>query len=234
MTFNEYLTLGLSGLALLVSVVSAVISFRQVRTEIREQLNEIVRELLKTQSEAALSSKNPKLASLARQGDAIIVGSGEIATDIDCSVIADSFAMLGDLPRAAHYWQRAVDLSPSDFYRVMNKRGYAQFLFFTGQHELGRKFYREALEIYDVTTDFNKATNGFTYQMWYFSEASSLSQSFSGAEDYYRQARGLFESISSIQWKRNVLSYLENARSQIASLTADPAPNPNPPPGRPA
>lgn len=213
MSSNDTLTLILSCLALLVSVISAVISYRQARTESRDQLNTLIQEIVRTQSERHDSMTMTKIAFLARQAAAIIEEEPAILTDVDYSVTANAFAFLGDSPRAHDYWQKSVTHSPTEFYRVVNQRGFASFLLWQGKHEQGRKLYQEALGVFDSVSDSNKYINGFTYQMWFNSEAWSFSLASAKAQACYNEAKNLFGSISSPHMRGKALQDLEMARN---------------------
>ncbi len=111
------------------------------------------------------------------------------------------------------FWQRAIKAAPSDFYRIINTRGYADFLFRQGRHEQGRRSYQQALDILNNDTDFNKSVNGYTYQMWMVSEAAHRFNE--EAETYYTRAKRLLDSVSHPVMKQNDLNRLEKAREGV-------------------
>lgn len=222
MTPKDYITIAISSLALLVSLTSALIAIRrqrqQMRTTLRDQLSDIAQELIKTMAENSVLQSEPvdrrdsqffaksssfslKLSSLARQANALMEQDRTLAFDVEHSVLAQALDVVGDSPAADQNWQAAVQASPSPYYRIINKRGYADFLFRQGRHEAGRNEYEEALSLWENSSDFKKATNGYTYQMWFVSEAWNLPAPHGRAEDCYRNALALLESISS-SWMR--------------------------------
>jgi tetratricopeptide (TPR) repeat protein len=246
MDTKDYFTLAISGLALTVSLISAVVATRrqktQMRTTVRDQLSSIVQELITTLAENRIlqtevlakrdalfysktSSFSLKLSSLARQASALIEQDRDIVFDIEFAVLAQALDVVGDIPEADRYWQAAVAVSRSDYYKIVNKRGYADFVFRYGRHQPGRKEYEEALTILDNDSDFNKWTNGYTYQMWFTSEVWNIPAPHGRAEECYRDAKGLYESISSPVVKANCIQALEAARLASPSAPAPPTPS---------
>jgi tetratricopeptide (TPR) repeat protein len=248
MNMKDYIAIALSSLALILSLVSTVVAIRrqktQMRTTIRDQLSSIVQELITTlvenrilQSEEVAkrdalfygksSAFSLKLSSLARQASALVAEEPNIVFDVEFAVIAQALDVVGDIPEADRNWQAAVAASPSDYYKIVNKRGYADFLFRQGRHQPGRKQYEESLGILDNNSDFNKWTNGYSYQMWFVSEVMNIPAPHGRAEDCYKNAVGLYELISSPIAKANCLRSLEAARLGFASPAAPASPTPS-------
>jgi tetratricopeptide (TPR) repeat protein len=205
----------LSAVAIIVSVVSASIAYSFQRSDsqrsARDQLSELVMELIKLNSRSSglwstapknrtveyfqeASSNSQIAASITRHAVFLVNSYPDMVNDVDYVAIAQGLTIAGDNLLADSYMQNAIDKSPSELYRIINLRGYANFLFRQGRHELARDKYREALKIFDNNTDFNKATNGYTYQMWMGSEFDSGFPNES--ESHYKRALGLFNSIS--------------------------------------
>ena len=114
------------------------------------------------------------------------------------------------------YWKRAVENAQTEFYKIINMRGYADYLFNQGNHEAGRAQYEGALEFFSNDTDFHKFTNGHTYRMWYFSESTHVSKRL--AEQYFERAKGIYESISN-EYTRNVgLSDLNSVKAMFEQI----------------
>ncbi len=246
MDTKDYITVAISGLALSVSLISAMVATRrqntQMRTTVRDQLASIVQELITTLAENRIlqsediakrdalfyskgSSFSLKLSSLARQASALIAQDRNIVFDVEFAVIAQALDVVGDIHEADRDWQAAVAVSSSDYYKIVNKRGYADFLFRQGRHQAGRKQYEEALTILDNNSDFNKWTNGYTYQMWFTSEVWNIPAPHGRAADCYRDAMGLYESISSAIAKANCMQGLAAARLASPSAPAPPTPS---------
>jgi tetratricopeptide (TPR) repeat protein len=215
----------ISLLALAISVASTVIGFRrqktQMQTTVRDQLSDIVQELIKlirenteylsvppTEQDASFfrrgASIQATLAALARQAGHLIELAREIVFDVEFSVLAQAMEIVGDIPAAERYWKDAVQSSPTDYYRIINTRGYGAFLIRQGQQERGRRLFEEALSIWGNTTDFNKLVNGFTYQFWGENEWGS-SPRHGRADECFRNARKRYETISSASLKDQAL-----------------------------
>jgi tetratricopeptide (TPR) repeat protein len=247
MEARDYITIAISISALILSFISASIATRrqktQLTTSLRDQLSSIVQELISTISEnrvlqnehitkrdalfySKASSFSLKLSSLARQASALMTQDREIVFDVEFAVVAQALDIVGDYPEADRYWQAAMATSPSDYYKIVNKRGYADFLFRQGHHQAGRKQYEEALGILDnSSSDFNKYTNGYTYQMWYGSEMWNIPAPHGRANECYGDAKGLYESISSAAIKANCLQGLEATRLAYAGAPIPPTPS---------
>ena len=234
MTTNEYLTLAISSLALVVSVGSAIVAYGQqnksLRTTIRDQLTSVVQDLIAAQGEmtvlnaepietrnsfysAKISSANIKLTSLARQACALNDMQPDVGFDVELIAIASALATMGDLPLAESYFKRAVAKSPTPYYRVVNLGLYANFLFEQSRHAEGRAIYGESLALLDNNTNFNKWANGITYQSWFVNEVWNVAGASDEAQKHYDNARRLFESISVAGTRESALHDLEMARA---------------------
>jgi len=234
---NEKITVGISVLALVLSVTSATISFQLQKADsqrtAREQLSNTVTELIDLNAKNAtfwstpeeqrdnlyyqqLSIISQKAASFSRQAVYLANSNPSIVTDVEYVTIAQGLVIVGDNLLAESYWRKAVEASPSNFYKVINLRGYADFLFRQGNQELAREKYREALKIFNNDTDYNKATNGYTYQMWMNNEfQSGFPQE---AEKLFKRAKILYESISNLFAKNHGLANLHQAKMAIPPL----------------
>lgn len=230
----------ISALALGVSIMSALYSFHLQQAEnkrsTREQLNGTVRELIKLNDEAAtnwtvdpakrdaafhqhVSTITQTIASLSRQ--AIYLSNyladydPKLITDVEFITIAQGLVNAGDQLTADDYWQKGIKASPTEYYRIVNIRGYADFLFRQGKYAIGRSFYQQVLKIFDNDTDFHKYTNAYTYQMWMVSEAANNFRE--DAKVCYNRAKNLYESISQQYVKDDGIVRLENARKAFLS-----------------
>jgi tetratricopeptide (TPR) repeat protein len=224
-------TIGISIIALIVSVLSVIFSLKnqsiQIQTTVRDQLDSVVQDLVKTLADSFISlsqdRSNPswystnavlsmKLSSLSRHAKALIEQEPATVTDIEYSVVAQACSMANDLPQASIYWQKAVESSPSPYYKVVNLRSFADFQYRQGRYEEGRALYQQALGIMDNSNDFQKQTNAWTYQMWCVSETLNLPNQFNKSDEYYRDARAILETIANPAVKANCLKALEVAR----------------------
>ncbi len=225
-----------SAAAIIVSLVSASIAYSLQRSDskrsAREQLSKSVAELINLNSKNYSTwSVEPEkrnaayyqelglisqiAASLTRQAVFLVNSFPQMVTDVDYVAIAQGLMIVGDNVLADTYMQNAISVSPSDFYRIINLRGYADFLFRQGRHEPAREKYQEALGILDNHTDFNKATNGYTYQMWMMSEFYNGFPAESDA--HYQRAIGIFNSISNQYTKAQSISNIRQAKDAFPS-----------------
>lgn len=234
---NDLATLIISGLALVTSVIAALFTLRLQRFDsqrsTREHLHKIVSDLITLYSENLVLWMTPaeqrdglyygrsstithRAVALTRQAVYLIKQEPDLVTDVEYGTVAQGLSLAGDYPLAKEHWRKAIDRSPSEFYRILNTRAYAGFLFGQGEHEAGRASYQQALNLVRNGDDFEKYTNGYTYQHWMGSEAQ---ERFSEeAEKYYRMARRTFELIASPTLRFNSLAGLESAH--MAQLAA--------------
>lgn len=233
---KDKFTMILSMVAIVISLVSATVSIYQQdsssKRAAREHLSVAVAKLIDLNTRNTMlqgtppelrdahffqqsSTNSQTAASITRQAVFLVDQYPGVVTDVDYVSIAQGLMIVGDFELADQYMRTAIDKAPSDFYRVINLRGYGQFLFGQGRHEAGRKMYADALKIADNDTDFNKNTNGYTYQMWMASEAQNGFEQ--EAERYYQRAKSLFNSISIDPWRESTLKGLYHARGVYPS-----------------
>ena len=217
-------------------MISTVIGFRrqktQMRTTVRDQLSGVVQELNKVLFEnqelqttlpmqqdsrffRRSASIQESLATLCRQATALIELAPEIVFDIEFSVLARATEVVGDFPEAERYWKEAVKSSPTDYYRIINTRGYGAFSLRQGEHERGRRLFEEALSIWGNTTDFNKFANGYTYQFWGSAEWWN-SPGHGRADECFRNAKDIYETISGDAAKAQALRNLRSTHPEPA------------------
>ena len=222
----------ISTLALAVSILSAVFSYRlqdsDNRRAGREQINKTIGELIQINARSYSLNSTPiperstlyyqEIGSLSQIGialsrQAVFLANEnpELMTDIEYITIAQGLVIAGDYDLADEYYRRSIASSQNDFYRILNLRPYASFLFNQGQQEAGRDHYERALKIFKNDTDFNKYTNGMTHQWWMVSE--NMNQVQDEAEKHYRNAKTLFGSVSSAFMRDSGLAGLESSRS---------------------
>ena len=227
----EVLTLIVSLIALAVSIVSTIYSFRlqsldSERTT-REQLNSVISELIKINAENNAMSQVPiatrdfayyqktstitqVATALSRQAVYLVKQQKGIVTDVEYVSIAQGLVLSSDIQLADKFYLESIKSAPSKFFKVTNTRMYAGFLFSQGRHEQGRDFYQDALGELNNDTDFNKYTNGYTYHTWMASEGSN--GFWEEAEEKYYKAKRLFGSISNPFIKDNSITYLDKGR----------------------
>lgn len=242
---GERFTTVISVAALVVSIVSAIFSLRlqsiDANRSTRDQLSSTIRELIRLNSEnsalyfvpqakrdsrfyQAYSTIMETAAVLSRQAVFLAEQRRELVSDVEFGTIAQGLVLAGDILLADTYFQRAIEKSANAFYKVVNTRSYANFLFNQGKHQQGREFYQKALDIVTNDSDFHKSTNAYTYQMWMVSEANH--RMWEEAERNYLLAKRLFESLANPVARDSALRALELAYKSVYT--------PPPPPEKPA
>ncbi|MDM0109969.1 hypothetical protein QTH97_34020 [Variovorax sp. J22R24] len=213
MSMNDYLTLTLSTLALLVSLVSAFIGIqlerKTMRTAVREQLTTVVQNLIAAQAEidiamavnsdetsvATLATMNHRLTAFARQACELDKIDPTMGFDVEYIAIANALKTSGDDMQAEIYYTKAIEKSPSNYYRAINSRLSARHLFEQGRQEAGREMYAKAASLLEATTDSNKVNNAYTYQDWMHNEITSFPPSIDRAERCRTKVETLLQSI---------------------------------------
>lgn len=184
MELKDIWTVSVSSIALIVSLISVVLTLRQKKYEnertIRNQLTDTISKLI------ALSIENQRNRGLGVEGDIINLNRifnsqrrylveqsiylmekiEKLVTDVEYNIIAIALATTGDTEKANLYYSKCVDTSPNDTYKLYNTRGYARFLFNNVNHEAGRRKYQEALENNLPDNDRYRYERGDTYLMW--------------------------------------------------------------------
>lgn len=234
---DQLLSTLISALALAVSILSAMYSFRlqklDSRRSARDQLSETINDLIRLNADNFTTWLTPPeqrdlsfyqkqgsitqtAVAITRQAVYLVEQQPDLATDIEYYTIAQGLVIAGDSATAEEYWRKAIDTAQSPFYKITNMRAYAEFQFNQGAHEAGRDLYKSALSILENDTDHNKHINGYTHQMWMVSE--STHGFWEEAESNYNRGRRLFESISNPYVKANSLSAIERARKGSGNL----------------
>jgi len=141
----------------------------------------------------------------------------EVVVDVEFANLAQATELVGDYPEAEEYWQKAIAASPTAYYTIINKRGYASFLVRNGEHQKGRKVFEDALAIWPNTTDYNKFVNGFTYQFWAGAETTIPGRG--RADNLFKEANDIYDTISNAVLKANVRRNLNYARGNPLGRT---------------
>jgi tetratricopeptide (TPR) repeat protein len=187
LTDKEILTLVASAVAIVVSVASFFMTFRQRflenRRTTRKALTDVVSELTKVNiafTQLALDhpgssderivefrrNYNDQRRYLANHGAYLAQEIPELVTDIDCLIIGMAFASHGDYERAEQFHKLSVEKSPNNVIRVNTLRTLARFYFRRGNPALGRKTYQDALEIELPRNDSMRQFVADTYLLW--------------------------------------------------------------------
>lgn len=161
---------------------------------------------------------NQQRSSFARQAIYLIEQVPSLVSDIEYATVADALAGIGDVPRAEAFYLEAIKNSKHRIYKIWNIRSYARFLYDNNRYEEGRKYYREALLIFDGNDsenfDYVKGENVHTYLYWAEMEARALL--LKEAEELYNHGRSIAEEIVKSDLREMLLGML--ARSARYSL----------------
>lgn len=188
-------------LAIAIAVVSLAISLNtsqgQTQRDLRQQLTDtldrrmsIIMEIQRLNQEM-FAANNPQmrtalqndLSILGAQDYALIAQAAELARQIpgevswmDYSILANGFAIAGDLENAEQYYLQTIEAAPSDFATQWAKNGYAWFLF--GQParmEDARAQYEEIVDMIAAMNVDDELRRGYlvnAYKAWAQSEAN--------------------------------------------------------------
>jgi hypothetical protein len=194
---KDILTLVLSGLALVISLISAWFSAKRQKIDserqFRGRLTDIgvamIDSVLKIQKLDAIPYTDrsadhlhergielQRTVALARQADRLITKDAEkLLTDVDYLTLAQAFAMDGDTFLADRYWARTLRASQRPLHSATNKSNYAWYLFSTNRPDDARSQYESA--VIDLTNsiesegDWKYLQIGWFYEGWMRMEA---------------------------------------------------------------
>lgn len=236
MDIKDYLTVSISSLALVVSAISLVVTFRQRAQEnqrgVRKTLSETLGQLVEvSMSFAKLDAEHPEQTDqivslrrmhntqrryLANHAEYLVEQIPGLATDIDYNLLAQAFRAIGDYDKVQKYWELCVAKSESNVIRAMNLRGHANFLFFQGSPQLGRKKYQESLELSLADTDNVRRDRADTYAMWARVE---MDFGFIGEAQRLRElAQQAAYRIGHAGMRDSIKSYIDNLLTPIDQL----------------
>lgn len=237
MDTNDVLTLTLSSCALVASLIaiygSIWTSNRENKTAIREQMNSLIFELIEmntayvellstpattTQEINKMTYKSSLLVEralpLSMQAISLINQAPNVMNAMD-------FYLTAEVSRIAQSWEvvnlcyeRAIKnyWNTTAFNKVTFRRGYAHTLFEQGNHDEGRRRYREALEVVPSSNDRYKHMNGYTCLRWYRNESGFVLQGKS-SEEHYERAKEIYASIEDATARQVNLLQLESVKS---------------------
>jgi hypothetical protein len=243
MSTKDVITIVLSGLALAVSLIATVYNAWRQRREgerqFRERITDITAALIDSNAKVAEMDSTPvdqrgpdfdylrgtevqRMAALARQADYLITDeTSRLLTDVDHLTMAQAFGTVGDTVQAALYWSRACDTAQRVFYRVINKRLYASYLFSLGRPDDGRAQYESAIDDLSASPegdDQKHSEIGWIYEDWMLSEGRF---GFSGqAREVEQKARESYGKIANQQMREWRLAHLTQAGGSLAAPQA--------------
>lgn len=240
---KDVLTVVIAVCALIFSIASFVLSFKQRATEgrytLRKTLTDIVAELTSVNiafnkldlehrnspEEAVLNLRrnyNSQRRYLANHGEFVIEQIPELSTDIDCITIASAFNATGDYVRAQAFFEMAIAKSPSNLLKMWNMRGLASHWFLRGNAQRGRTVLTEALGLELPDTDSVRQGIADTYLFW--AKQESEHGYLEEADRAYQLARAACARIGHTRMREHIekqIPPLPPAVGQISGAQAE-------------
>jgi tetratricopeptide (TPR) repeat protein len=242
---KDVVTVCMSVVSLLVASTSFVLSYSQ-----RAKQDKITARKALTDTMAALADVNLSFAKLklerpvpsddvmalrrvynsqrrylAKHAEFLLGDIPELATDIDHSILAGAFESMQDFDRAELHWRESIDRSPAEGLRAINLRGYARFLFYQGNPQLGRRRWEESLQVQVPDNDSNRRLRADTYALWSVTE-----KQLGFREEALRrrdQAVGEANRIGHPLMKAEILRYIDDLWSEPSGPAAAPGQPPS-------
>ena len=165
---NDKASLAMSGIALMLSIVAYVNgeikgASEQQRT-MRSQLTNVLGRIISSNLENTKAFRDAgqsdpfyyqQVSSILNQQNAFLLQQAmyvseqipSLVTTVELNTIALANASAGDIVVAERYYKRAIDTSPSDYYKSLATRSYATFLFPQRRFEEGRDQFRKAVSL---------------------------------------------------------------------------------------
>ena len=218
MTTKDYILIFISAAALTLSLISLVVTLVQKNRETKRTIRKTLSDTLENISKIAIETTKLKASKdddfnsepiillrrnynsqrrvLIAHADFLVSKYDNIATEIDCNILAGAYATIGDIEKAEHYWNKTVDKSVSKPIRVMNLRGFGTFLFNNEKMEKGQKCFREALSLDLAENDENRVLRIDTCLM-----LCDLESEFGSKEKYEASLTNAIEILSTIKSK---------------------------------
>lgn len=224
---KDYITLGLSLSAFIVSLISLFLKGPENRRTIRNQLTDALSKLNAVNAEARklsiekateryspqvngmFSFFNDQRAFLVRQAVFLADQIPKHVSDIEYSLIARALGNAGDHVSALIYWSKCINASKNSIQRAIGLRAFGFYRFEQGDPDGGRKCIKESIELVGEKDDFCKHTTGETYQRW-----ANFEKNHGDAFEFDRLrdcAQRIFNSIQSKSLRTHGLSILENS-----------------------
>jgi tetratricopeptide (TPR) repeat protein len=245
-TLNETLSTALGAFALAVSLVTLRYARtdraadddakqRDAERGFRTQLTSVLADLNQLQLEnAKLWSRDPgparpsvlgqsailnqQNALLTRQAVDLVGRIPHMVSGVEYAMLATALAHLGDLGPADRYWSQAVKRTTEPYFAAIARRGYAGFLFATGDVERGRDQFDQALEVLSGDGDYNAYTAGVTHLMWASGEADA--RALDRARQQLAEAGRAFSSIDALGLRARADADLAAARDALGAAEA--------------
>lgn len=233
MVFKDKVALGISLIALALSIGSTVIGEQRASLEkersIKAELSSTLSRVMSLSKENAVllrdfmgdeenqlyfelqsSNISQENTFLIQQAMYLANEIPDLVTPVELNTIASSNAQAGDLAMAEKYYVLAIEKSKDPYFLALAIRSYAAFLFPQRRFEEGRAQFKESLTKLSGGDNFVRGVNGFTYQMWASNELA-IANNKTRAIELFKQAYNEFQGIDNKQWRENMFRGLDNA-----------------------
>ena len=187
MDTKDYILIALSSCAIVISLISLVITLiqknRETHRTIRKTLTDTLENISKIEIETTRlkNSKDVNFGSesiiqlrrnfntqrriLMVHADFLIQKYDKLATDIDCNLLAVAYSIVGDQEKAEYFWGKSICKTKSLPIKHMNLRGFGIFYFENSNIDKGREKFLEALGMNLIENDSNNVLVSDTYLM---------------------------------------------------------------------
>jgi pentatricopeptide repeat protein len=232
MEIKEYIIILISGIALILSFISLIITLIQKNKETKRTIRKTLTDTLESISKIGIEvtklkgskdidfnseqgiqlrrNYNSQRRILIAHADFLALRYDNLATEIDCNILAGAYAAIGDLDKAEYFWKKTIDKSISPPIKLMNLRGFGTFLFNNGKENLARKIFKEAIAQNLQENDENKVLKTDTYLM-----LSDLEKDCNNKVNYESSLTAAMEICSTIVNKRKKREMEERIRLKL-------------------
>ncbi len=233
METKDYLTIVISSIALLISAISLLYTFKQKTKETKNakriSLTNTISEISKINIEAAKLNCSTEISQLVlielrrnfnaqrsyltTHAEFLMEEIQDLVNDIDCNIMAVAFNFIGEFEKANQYWEKCINITKSNTIKSMHLRGYANFLFYQDTPQLARKKYQESLEIQLSDTDRIRKIKTDTLLMWAQTEGEF--QFWDEARRLIKQAKAACQRIGHLGMQKEMLNRIESFEEKI-------------------
>jgi hypothetical protein len=232
METKDYILIAISVCALMLSLISLIVTLIQKNKETKRTIRKTLTDTLESISKIGIEATklkgsrdidynseqgiqlrrnyNSQRRILIAHADFLILRYDKLATEIDCNILAGAYAAIGDQDKAEYFWQKTIDKSISAPIKHMNLRGFGTFLFNNGKEKLGKEIFHEALIQNLTENDENKVLKTDTYLM-----LSDLEKECDSKENSELNLREAMEICSTIVNSRRKAEMQERIRLKL-------------------
>lgn len=228
---KDFITIGISGAAAILSLVAFVLSYRRGEKEkqraVRDQITATLDKITENMLENAKVHNDPNasmkylqvIGNMYAQRNSFLLNQAvylselvpALVTYIDYNTIAWAAATAGELTIAEMNYRKAIQACPNDTMRAFATRSYGNFLFSQRRFEEGRDKFKQAAALIKGADDFARHAKGWTYQNWGWCELNNAN-SPKRAEEAFESAKSEFNGIDNEAFRQNALASLEAAK----------------------